>query len=230
MPGSITQIFPRPRPVAIAGRAVLVHEARLGDLADLQAWLDREHGSAADGLAERIAGLPQVEADALLFDAMERASDGPPSWDSAEGQARLNGTPGGVLAFLGVALRRSMTPEEFADLIESRPDFDEIDAVRRVFYGVTDARRIACLLGVPPASRSDADRRTTLTKAVVKFAEGTGWTLDAIAELTISQFGTVIRGGETDDGSVSADMDYLKQIDARQKAAIAWREKEAAGG
>jgi len=63
---SITAIFPRHREVCLGGRTFRVGEFRLGDLADLQDWLDRSWVDPLAGLRERLGEMDAAERRAVL--------------------------------------------------------------------------------------------------------------------------------------------------------------------
>lgn len=220
MADSLTTVYSGPRPVRLAGRCVGVREARLRDLAELQAWLDMQWASPLEGLAERLAGLPPEAADALLFDAYAAAQDGPPTWDSAEGQGMLD-TPAGLRVLLGIVARSSGLVDELA---EATPTLTpaEYAAIRWAFFGRRDTLAIAAMLGVPPSP--PRGKILSWGEAICDLECRPGWDREKVANLTLSEFGMYRRGGEPIDPAIQGDWDTLTRLAARQKAADAWKE------
>jgi hypothetical protein len=210
----ITNLIPRGKPVTLGSRVYLVPEARLSDLADLQAWLDARQADPLDGLAEAADSAPDpVAADRLLLEALDRADDGGPSYDSIEGTALLYTTEG-KYAFLAIALRRC-SPRGHLDLADDpSPITDaQFDRLRRVFFGFSDAREIHRLLKFPGRGRPNG-RLLTWGEAIDGLARSHGWTYEAIYGLTLSEFGNARRQGrplETGFQGTTADLVTMEQ-------------------
>ncbi len=190
---SITAIFPRRREVTLGGRTFRVDELRLGDLADLQDWLDRSWADPLAGLRERLGDMDVAERRAALAPAYDVAEAGPPTWGDERGRV-LFATGAGILEIFRVALRRHH-PEldvEVVATIAERTTPAEYAALRRALYGVGPLDEIEAWLGL---DQGPSGSPIGWPQAAAEVAELYGWSLEYIEGLTVRQFRAARSGG-----------------------------------
>lgn len=216
----ITRLVPRPRPVSLAGRRFLVREARLDDLADLQAWLDGLAPDPADGLDGRLAAeADPVKRDRLLFDAYGAADAGGPCYSDRAGAALL-ASQEGLFTLARVALARCVpvtTDDDLADLVlDATPC--EWEKLRRVFFGLSVARDIERRVGCP--REAPRGRSVTWGEAVDDLARSHHWTYAYIYSLTLTEFSNARRGGKPGSSGFKGPPAFLEGLRRRMLAAF----------
>jgi len=231
VPDRLSRLLQIPQRVTLGGAEYTVYEARLCDLAQIQAWLDdvRDRPLAE---ALRVTADPELtepERDRLLFGALDPL-DGPrPTWRNAEGDAMLCRGEG-LLAFLAVALHRGQPGMSADDLVGVAGSITpaEFLRLRQVFYGgdpeVALTRR---LFAKYPAETRARGKPVSWLQAVADFAQTYPWSLDQILGLTLSQFTLLRNGGAVDEdaGRLSVSPDRLGEVQADLR-----RRREAAFG
>lgn len=202
----LSSLWPSPEPVPLdGGGAVTVRPLTLRDLAALESWAvarARARGETPDRLLDEALAHQDDPArrDDLLRRAYDLADTGATAL-TALVDAEL-GTPEGYAAWLRLAvvdpplddgpsldLARSITVADWARIhrAATRPDpLDEAAAAIDRAIGVT--------FPTPPG----AARRDETAKLVMLMAERLGWTLDRFGDLTLAQWGLVLRRGEPD--------------------------------
>lgn len=205
-PVSLTTLFPRPRAVTLAGRTFLIGEMRLGDMVDLQAWLDSRWESPLDAIRPKLGSMAEAERmDALrgLWDACEA---GPVRWGTDEA-AKLFGTEEGIYETFRVILRhhhpeyettfvrvdgekepipkllvvaRQTTPDEYSAMLDAWRRVEAID-------------ELSWMLGMDGGSKGES---IGWAQAVCEMCEAYGWTLDYALTLTLRQIATARGGGK----------------------------------
>lgn len=212
MAGRLTEIFPRPRQVTLGGRTYTVGEMTVGDLADLQDFLDRKWEDPLTPLRNRLDAMEEAERKKALVAAWKLAEAGPPSWGDERARALFDAGEG-IVQILRVALRRHQpgidtqvikgpdgTPVKGPDggeiavveVIAGRMSPDEYFALQRAFWGIDPADEIERLLGVDPGDRG---RSIGWPQAVCETCEAYHWPLAHVESLTLSQFRAVRSGG-----------------------------------
>lgn len=225
MPDRITSLRAGLRACVFAGKSYPVHEARLCDLADLQAWVDDRWENPSAGLWDALcaAGDDPTARDKVLFQAYAAIADGPPVYHSDEGTITLFGTRAGLAEFLRVALSRGspgVDPGPLAEAVESG-NVDALawyDEVCRAFYGSDPLRVIARLLGVPEPK--PPGEPLAWSEAVVSLAEKFGWALDYCMSLSVSQFFMAYSGGKPVDHSIRIPPDQIDEFNRRRCMAL----------
>jgi hypothetical protein len=215
---SITAIFPRPREVTLGGRTFRVEELRLGDLADLQDWLDRGWECPLDGVRESLPAMDAAGRDDLLRGLWDDVEAGPPRWGAGRWRA-LFGTGAGILEIFRVALRRhhpEITGEDLVAVAE-RTSPAEYAAMRRVLFRVEPMDELEAWLEIEP---DEAGRPIGWPQAVCEVAEAyPGWTLADIEGLTIGQFRALRLGGKpVERGTVVAPKTNLADVVKKVRA------------
>jgi hypothetical protein len=202
VPRPITDIFPRPTALTLAGGTYLVGPLRLAEIADLQHWLDGRH----DPLAEVRPFLDAAEVapeHRHLFDAaIDRAEEGPILWGTARGDAEL-ATAEGILEFLCVALRRYQ-PDMTRDQV--------LDVGERMTWGEYASLRLAASRPDPVVILGHAlDRLAGVTRPtdprpprwgelVDRVARSHGMTYEDIEGLTLDQLVNRLHDGKVPEG------------------------------
>ena len=187
-PVSLTTLFPRPRPVTLAGRTFLVGEMRLRDLIDLQAWIDSRWESPLDAVRPSLEPMGERERmDALrgLWDACEA---GPPMWGTDEAMRILN-CPEGIAETFYVVLRThqpEMTLIQLREVAESTTP-EEYMAMLTAWRRVDPIDELAWMLGMDDAGKGNP---IGWAQAVCEMCETYGWTLEYAESLTLRQIST----------------------------------------
>ena len=181
MAGSLTDIFPRPRPLPLGGRVYLAGELTLAQLADLQAYSDSHWPDPLAGLRDRLADLEAEPRRLALVAAHAQAEVGPPAW----------GWPAdddGHRHFVLVALAPHNPGFAAADAarVVERVEAHEYAALWRVTRGVTPLDEVEALLGFDRSG--SGGEPITWRQAVVVLCEAyPAYTLVAVGRLTVSQ-------------------------------------------
>lgn len=186
--------MPKPRPVPMAGRVVLVNPATIRMLAELQDWVDSQIPDPFASVWPLVYGENPAQGEdrwGPIRKALKEAPD-PIEWDSREGSAKL-ATLEGVAYAIWLACRPAVTPEIAAEIV-IRASGPEIAAFRRAFYGINPEHELYMLLFSDMMSESPPS--ASWPEAVCEVMEKTGWTLPQIYDLTLAEFGMVRRGGK----------------------------------
>lgn len=202
MGSRITQLIPTARTLTVGGREFQVREARLSDLAALQAWVDSKTPDPLDGVWDDAHDPEKADArrDRALYDALGSAGDGPPEYASDEGR-RLLCTPEGVGVFLFLALGRGNPDLTLADVADVAGAMTgrEYAAVRRAFYGVDPLREIERIL-TDHVPRAEGGRSVSWGEAVDEVARCYHWTYQYVYSLTLTEFRNARSAGKPEDG------------------------------
>ena len=189
---SITSVVPPPRVVALAGRDWLVGELRLGDLWELQAWLDARHGDPLAVVRPRLAE-PTKEWRPLVIDAYDAAEAGPPTFGTDRARVEF-GTAEGIVAFVWIVLRRaypSLTAEDavsLATLMEPH----EYAALRRAVFDVDPLDECEPLLGFGEESGGSEPK---WGEWLAQVCAALGQTWEGVARMTLSEFFNALNEG-----------------------------------
>lgn len=231
----ITAVFPRPASVTLAGRPFLVDELRVGDVAELQAWLDRSHDPLA--AVRPLFGAAWVDpADRGKFDAaVDLVDEGPPAWGDARA-AELLATPMGLFMFLSVVLKRhqpTLTATELVDLMGAMGpgEYSSLgEAVHRVDPMDVLSRAIDRHAGTAPDPGDGSPYKWR--EWAYRVAESTGYTFAEMAELTLTQFFSILSGGKAPErgGRAIRPGEDVEAIARRRAAWFAGADPEPKGG
>ena len=197
----ITSLIPVARRVSLGGRVFPVWEARLSDLADLQAWLDEEWG---DPLGDALASLGEDASPEDVRSALEaayhKAEKGPPI-EGEESSFDLFRSPLGVGVFLAVALRRGTPDLSASEIVEIQAAMtdDEYSRARRVFFGVHPLEAANRALISIPGKRSGS--RLSWGEAIDEVARTYCLTYPDVYAMTITEFTNARRAGKPIDHS-----------------------------
>lgn len=215
MGSSLTDIFPRPRPLPLGGRVYLAGELTLAQIADLQADADARRPDPLEGLRGRLDGMEAEPRRLALVAAHAAAEAGPPAWGWPADDA-------GHAHFVLVALgphNPGFTPADAAAVVE-RVEPEEYAALWRVARGITPLDEVEALLGVDRSGGSGA--AITWAQAVCELMEAyPGLSLAAIAGLTLGQVRALRSGGRDEVRGVPAvptSGRSLKQMVAEARA------------
>lgn len=192
---TITSVLPRPRATVLAGRIYALSELRLVDLAELQAWLELAG-------PHPLAGLPCTENDddqatrpARLRAAWRAAKEWPPIYGSNESRDLL-ASPGGIVAFVWLCLRRNHPEIELDEAAEvaAAMTAENWRELRRIAYGVPIWRQ---LIGELDPEWSDSPANSIdWGRAFEELSAERGWTYEQIGEMTLSQWRNYCTGGK----------------------------------
>lgn len=198
--GPITALLPRARIVRIANDDYRIGEARLIDIADLQAWLDARHPDPLEGLRTRPEGMGLEDYERALGDAYDLAEKGPPVFGTPRGAAEF-ATAEGTIQLLKVALRHHHPELDAGDVVglavgtEDRPAMThgEYAALRRAFFRKDPCEEAEDLLCFP---RPEGGRPIPWAQAIMEVAELYGWRLADIYSMTVTELAAARTGGK----------------------------------
>lgn len=197
---SLSDLYPSPRAVPFGGETFLVGELRVGDVAELQRWLDTR-GPDPLAAVRPLLHAPFVgPGDRHLFsEAIDLATAGPPSWGDERAGAEFAKIEG-VFAFLKVVLGRGrpdLTDDRLLDLM-GRMEAAEFDAAVSAAYRTSAAdeldRAVARLTGAPRGHKGDPPDWPRWIDEVSR-SHG-GWTYEYIAGLTLTRFFSALNEGK----------------------------------
>lgn len=192
--GPITAIIPVPRRCTLGGVPVLVSEARLRDMAELQGYLDDEAPDPLGCLLEIAGDADQSATHRRLVQARKLAKEGPQLYGSAD--TSLRQTNAGIAFFLWVALKRHQ-PEMTAECVvalSADMTAAEFDRIYRVFHGTKPLRLLDRLLLGPGGD--DYGRTLTWGEAIDRVARDRGWTYPDVYNLSLTEWRNALRDGE----------------------------------
>lgn len=236
MSGAITALIPVPRRASLGGVPVSVWEARLSDLADLQAILDDAWDDPGDTIRDRLAAVSPASQGgdgpaessgrwSMIVDAWEAAESGPPVY--GEGSANdFYATDRGVCLFLWIALRRGnpgLTPERVVELAGTMSP-SEYGRVWRIFHGVRSARMLLRMLtdGLsPPSGGQGSGPVPPWGQAIDDLVrDRPGWTYADVYAMTLTEYLNARRHGEPEESGIAvpAGMDpgaFLAEMERR---------------
>jgi hypothetical protein len=204
-PVPITDIFPQPWEVAIAGRVFLIGEARLCDLISLQAFIDKRSRRPMEAFRAEMGRMTEEERGAALWAVYDEldASDRP-MWGNDAGNVVFD-CDEGLLHIYSVILRREQPDQTHKDyitdaelrLIALRATADEYWAMFRAFRRVDPLEEVVGLLELPDLTDLGEEDGAPVPwpKAIAELVELTGWTLEYIKTLTMSQITAIRTGG-----------------------------------
>jgi len=197
----LTRLIPPSWPIRLGDTTYLVPPLRLRDIARLQAWLAVARPCPLEAARP---GLDSAEGEArraMLVELYAACEAWPIRYGSAEGAALLS-TRAGAVAWLAVVLARaeptptddevaalagSLSPDEWRRLAAVALDSDPLDELVR-------------MIDPPEAESGEADD-LNWGEAFSDVAESTGWTFDAIADLTLAQWVAIRTGGTAERGA-----------------------------
>ena len=195
--GPITNLIPTKRTVSLGGNSYAISQARLIDLAEIQAWLDVQWGDPAADARKAMfdPSLTEEQRRAVAARAWEAATQRRPT-EGEESGDRLLSTAEGMAVVIYLAIRRELPSFTVASAVEalSRATIEELVDLRRAFYGGDAIQEIESMLwGQPP--RKAGGPRQTWGQAIDQVAVSHGWTYEYIYTLTIQEFVNARTGG-----------------------------------
>lgn len=191
---AITSLVPRARRVTLGGEEYRIGEARLSDLADLQAWLDARWPDPLANLRRRPEGMGLEDYEEALKDAFDAAEAGPPCWGSPRGMAEFAGAEG-MIHFAKVALRQHHPELDGEDVVRIVLGMEGADfgALQRAFWRPSVEDEVYRLLGFPDPASGPA---IGWAQAVMETCELYGWPPREVYALTLSEFAAARTGGK----------------------------------
>lgn len=221
---SLSSWFPGATPLVVAGRVVLASELRVRDLATIEAYTAARLGAPLAGLDAAADDYPDRLRS--LYDTLERW---PPDVGSPETAAALFGDRRGLAFFLALTLRASGLSADELDAVALEAEPDEVQEVERVAWGVQAdhkadlVRLIDDHLGLPafrPRPTPMRGRPISWAQAVGDAVDGDPRRVEAVGDLTLSQWRMLRCGGETElrDDPLPEDAELCDRVqDARRE-------------
>lgn len=183
----LTRAIPVPRAMKFGGLAIVAHELRLVDLAELQAFVE---DSAGHPLAEMPKDLEGFRA------AWHSAPSWPPRIGTPEGSAILASPPGRQL-FVGLVARRTVDDHLAGAVGLAGPA--EWAAFNRVAWGLSPREEIAGIIAPDATPGGGSD----WCEDVAAICERYHMTPAQVGELTVSQYRMLASGGKCGERSRS---------------------------
>jgi hypothetical protein len=182
----ITRVVPVPRVVRLDGRRFVAGELTLGDLAELQAWLEEADPNPLDGLPPAWADVEPGTRPARLRALWDAAGEWPARLGTPAAGALL-GTERGRAFFLCLCLRRHQPAFGLGDALALLPRVwpSEWAALRRVAYALTPREELVDELDPTPGKSRAGDWWKQL-HAAAQLPHWPGY--EGLARLTISQW------------------------------------------
>jgi hypothetical protein len=143
----ITRVIPVARAIKLGGESHVVDELRLGDLAEIQAWIESAEPHPLDGMPPASADPEPESRLARLAEAWEKARAWPPRLGTTRAGQLLNSNEGRTF-FLVFCLSRRNPSFGLAQALELLPKITPAEwaSLRRVAYGITPREEIAAEL------------------------------------------------------------------------------------
>lgn len=210
-PYALSELFPSPEGLTLAGRAVAVRPFRLRDLLELE----RQLASLAPSPWEMMAtpdGTPPPKR--RCREAMKAARDWPPRMGS-DAARELLVTVGGSAAFL-MACADGLSADEAIDLAAAMTAADWA-AVGRVAWGIRPAEAIRRMVEGTPEGEGDAPPEPVEWAAIVEtLARKRNLGYEAVLDLPLVQVGHMLREGEPPAGDPppAGPMEHLRRMAA----------------
>ncbi len=216
MSDRITAVIPVARTVRLGSRDFTVWEARLSEIALLQAWLDSTWTDPMEEVWDKVynPSVSEAEADRIMFAAHDAAVEGPPCWDDERGR-ELYRTAAGLGVFLMVVLSRgtpSLSKEDIVKVLVEASS-GQLAALRRVFFGSDSARELSHLL-LGRYSTERPGRIVLWPEAIDELSRERNWTYSYIYSLTLSEFRSARRHGEPSDTGVHVSHTREEEVQA----------------
>jgi hypothetical protein len=191
----ITAIYPRPRKVACAGHSFLVNEARVCDLIALQGYIDDRATRPLEALRARLGRLDVPEARDALAGLLDDLEADPPMWGNEAG-ARFFAEWDGIVFWMGVIIGQcnAITPA-FLDWIAHHATEAEWESMKREWRRIDPRDEVESLLGI----EGEQGEPVPWPRAICEVVEITGWTLETIANLHMSQIRAIRCGGKQEE-------------------------------
>ncbi len=195
----ITRVLPVHRTVRLGGAQVVARELRIGDLAQLQAWLEESDPDPMDGLPPAWADPDPETRPARLAAAWEAAETWPPRLFSEAGAALL-ATPAGM-AFL-MSLCVVSLRGDLVRILEILPDVAPVEwsAFERIAWGITPRAALAAELAPDRSPARAVDWFKALDWAT-SAEGGAGLSRAEFAALTLSEWRALGTGGKDPEHS-----------------------------
>lgn len=212
---SITNIFPRPRPVVVAGHSFLVNEARVRDLIALQGHIDERATRPLEALRAEHGRLDGPEVRGALWGILDGLEDDPPMWGNEAGY-RFFADWDGIQFWMGVILGQcnAITPA-YLDWIAHHATVSEWEGLKREWRRIDPRMELESLLGI----EADEGDPVPWPQAICEVVDATGWTLDVIANLHMSQIRAIRSGGKEEErGTVVMPGQSVAAVQAAVKA------------
>jgi hypothetical protein len=228
----ITSLFPQPLEVKITGRTLKIGEVRPVDLSLLQSYIESRSERPLETFWAREPSLSDEERRAALWAVYDVLDGDPPSWGNKAGEDILYGDDEGILFLLGVILRQcepTLSKEEVSAIADSlsREDFG---AILRAWRRADPLDTVETLLGID--DRTPGPTRT-LVEAICEVVENTGWTLEQVSTMSLTQIRTIRSGGKERERGVAIEQPKggnLKRAVAEMRVKRREAELEREGG
>jgi hypothetical protein len=224
----ITLAYPQPVEVVIAGRAFLVGEARVRDLVAIQAFIDRRARRPLEEVRGKLDGMTDEERGEALWGVYDALAADPPVWGNQAGWDIMDCAEGLRLIY-SVVLRQcqpDLTAEEI-ELVALRATPEEFFAMDREWRRREPAEEVADMLDLP-ADEDSGGLPIPWTQAIAEVVELTGWTLEYIYNLHMSQITMIRTGGKRSEVGIKVApkggglKEVVRFMRARWKA---WKER-----
>jgi hypothetical protein len=230
---TITALYPGPIPVTVAGRPRLVEEITIGDVIELQRWLDVRAPRPLDAIRDEIGGLSPAARERALWRAWDALEAPPVEWGSARANEQFE-TGEGIVEIFRVILRHhyprlAADHEALLSLVEtvaneSPRDYGEM---YRAWRRIDPQDEIEILTGQYP---TPGGKEIGWAQAIVEVSETFGFTRDHIATLPYSVFMAYRAGGKPRERgtSVAPRGGGLKELVRFRKAQYEERNRDNA--
>lgn len=215
----ITDIYPQPWEVVISGRPFMVNEATVADLITLQEWLDKRRGRPLEELRGRLLSMTPAEREDALWAVYDAEDVEPPMWGNAVGLEAYESKEG-IFKLFGVVLRGCQPDlgDDELKLVVSRATPAEFQDMMDAWRRSDPMAEVAELLGLPEDEHGPG---IPWPQSIAEVVEATGWTLDYIRTLHMSQITAIRTGGKPKErpgsvavmpgmGGVKGVMDWVK--------------------
>lgn len=192
----ITLAYPRPREVVIAGRAFLIGEARVCDLVAIQAFIDTRAVRPLEAIRGKLDGMTEEERGEALWGVYDALGADPPVWGNHAGWLLMDCDDG--LRLIYSTILRQCQPEltdAEIDMVAIRATADEFFEIYREWRRLDPVDEVSDLLDLPP-DEDEGGLPIPWTQAIFDVIEITGWTLDYIYTLHMSQITMIRTGGK----------------------------------
>ena len=168
------------------------------DLVALQDYIDRRSTRPLEALRAEIGRLDVPEARSALVGVLEALEADPPMWGNAEGY-RIFAEWEGLKFWLGVILGQcnAITPA-YLDWIAHHITVAEWECCKREWRRLDPRDEVESLLGI----EHDVGHPVPWPRAICEVVEATGWTLDIISRLHMSQVRAIRSGGKPEERGI----------------------------
>jgi hypothetical protein len=216
----VTSLFPQPIEIEVTGRTLLIGEVRPVDLSRLQAYIEKRSERPLEALLAREDQTSNEERRAALWAVYDVLEGDPPAWGNEAGERIIYQDDEGILFLLGVILRQcdpSMSDDELRDIAFSLSKAD-FGAILRAWRRANPLDVVEHLLGIDDREPAPS---VSLVEAICEVVEATGWTLEQVSTMSMTQIRTIRSGGKERERGVKVEQPKggnLKRAVAEMKA------------